>query len=776
MTYIAIHQATAEWILSHPDLLCALYDDVFSGVRGLFGCDLHIGQFRAAGSDDGAMVAIWNRDYISGTGEEAWGFIKLDGELGLFGAGPLGRQVFERAIFVANQRLQGLMLDSDLYHRSFSNGAHTCLAGRGNEARHQSIAYYEGERGSGGGSARAVVIVGPGRDFDELSRTAEFEAREAKRFTDLADSILQSKVRRPLLEASAMPRLRNVLEGDRQQERAREVSVSMAGQAKIRTITEGYRTLHFTYDHWLASDSPLNDVQRRILGSDGLLRHPVRIVGPAGSGKTLLMQLLALKRLRAAKEADANVSALYVVHNAAMATTVKDRFIALGAEEFLTSPRQTLTVSTLSEYSLQRLGVEEGNVIDKDAYETKRFQRQIVKESLVEAIDNGSIAGCPLLKVVSGNDELISIFASLMVSEISTAIKGHGLVEDEKKYVASERSLSRLHAIMTQGERRIAFDCFKRYHYRIFDEAQMLDSDDLALTLIGRLRTPFWQLRRKAEGFDFVFVDEAQLFNENEKKLFSLITKSNSPHVPVALALDEAQELYGFTSAGLATLGIEFIENEELPSVQRSTKEITDLAFFVIQRSTDLFGADFPDFTMNTEGTVPSDHPLAARPVVSRCGDQQRSYGRFVVKEVQKLRRSNLRQVAVVCLADTLWSEVEGEITESGLPLHVIKQRGEKISPDEPLVVLTRPAYVGGQEFDAVICVGLEQGVFPPRISDNEALAVAVEQQALREMYLSFTRARYRLVIAIGRDAAPNNLLQEAVDLGFLDTPETKRS
>jgi hypothetical protein len=67
-----------------------------------------------------------------------------------------------------------------------------------------------------------------------------------------------------------------------------------------------------------------------------------------------------------------------------------------------------------------------------------------------------------------------------------------------------------------------------------------------------------------------------------------------------------------------------------------------------------------------------------------------------------------------------------------------------------------------------VLAVGLEQGVVPPRVVGNDPLAAAVEQQALREMYLSFTRARFRLSIVNSAGSSPNAVLKEAERAGLL--------
>jgi hypothetical protein len=264
-------------------------------------------------------------------------------------------------------------------------------------------------------------------------------------------------------------------------------------------------------------------------------------------------------------------------------------------------------------------------------------------------------------------------------------------------------------------------------------------------------------------------VDEAQLFNENEKRLFPLLTRNTTEHVPNVLALDEAQQPQGLSSAGLGALGISDATNESLQSNFRSTRAIVALAFFIIQRTTDLFGPDFPDFTGSKVEFIPDEHPLAEAPTIETCNEEAKSFVHFVVKKLRSMRKDNLRQIAVICHADTYWDQLQQELSIiDGLPLHVLLRRGERIEANQPLVVLTHPEYVGGQEFDAVVAVGLEQGVVPPRIVNNEALASAVEQQVLREIYLSFTRARYRVKVVLPPGAAPTAILQDALKSGLI--------
>lgn len=769
MEYVALTQPTCSWLLAHPTVLNELSAIILSfDLSKLAKTSFSAGALRIAGTEDKRLLAIWNADYLSGTGSESWGIFRLNGPLGVLDKPDIAPQVIERIIYVSNQRLQGLMIEGDFIHRTWPNGSHSCLAGRGTEARQFSISYFEGGPGFGNLSARALIAIGPEYDFTVLQNAIEKEVPRLSPLVDSANALIDKRARRPGLEAPEFNALRSAIIPQSSRGYLENVTVDTSSFAD-QAVYNPYETIRWTYDDWITRGA-LNESQRRALATDVQHRHPIRIIGPAGSGKTLLMQLIALRALRDAHDAGDAVRIAYIVHNAAMAQMVTDRLRSLGGEEYLTGNKQSIIVTTLAEYGRSQIGVDDQSVIDRDAQKTKAFQFEQVREALEKVLNDHPklLVESQLLDQVWRQPDLFAAFATLVMAEISSVIKGRGLVGERDRYINAEVPYSRFHRILSQKEREVVFECFVNYNRSVFEEFGLLDSDDIALTLAGRLRTPLWQLRRKAEGFDMILVDEAQLFNENERRIFPLLSKAAASHVPIALALDEAQEPFGFSNAGLATLGIADAENETLPSNHRSTREIVDLAFFVIQRTTDLFGSEFPEFADSETATVSSQHPLAARPVLVTRNDEQASYGKFVVKIVRKLRSKNVRQIAIVCHAETYWPELVNSFKDSQLPLHVISQRGEKISPDQPLVVLSRPAFVGGQEFDAVILIGLEQGIVPPRVIDNPALAAALEQQVLREVYLSISRSRFRVIVALNTGAAPNSVVTAALDAGLI--------
>nr|WP_294502116.1 UvrD-helicase domain-containing protein [uncultured Rhodopila sp.] len=769
MEFVAITQPTSSWLLSNTGIMKGIHSALTKAdLTGLKRAEFSCGPLRMAGSADGRLLAVWNRDYLSGIGTEQWGIFKLEPPHGLLGEISISEEVLQRILYVTNQRLQALMIEGDFIHRTWQNGCHTCLAGRGNEARQYSVAYFEGGPGYANLTSKAIFVIGPGHDFDELQVAITSELRDFAPLVAEAGQIIDAQRRRPLLEVPILQDLRNSLS----QESTSLVSssyVNVSTNSRLGMPIGSYETMHWDAAGWLNSGR-LSDAQKRVLNSGALRRHPIRIVGPAGSGKTLLMQLLALSYLDTARASGQPIRMLYIVHNAAMAQSVVDRLRVLGADEYLTGNSQCLIVTTLSEYGRSIVGLSETMVIDKDAQKTKIFQFEQVREALRATLDESErvIPTSSLLTQVHSNDELFDLFAILVMAEISTAIKGRGLTDDPMRYIGADTPLSRLHKILGPKERRVVFDTFRKYHEVVFEGFEMLDTDDVALSLAGRLRTPVWQLKRKTEGFDFVFVDEAQLFNENERRVFSFLTKGTTSHVPIALALDEAQEPFGFSAPGLATLGIADALDEQLPSNHRSTKEIVDLAFFVIQRTTDLFSNEFPDFTNIGVHNYGSKQLAATPPIIVPCHEDSPSFGKFLVRQVQRLRAKNVRQIAVICHAEGYWTEVTEEFKASELPLHIITQRGEKLNPDQPLVIISRPAFIGGQEFDAAILVGLERGIMPPRVSDNPALTAALEQQVLREVYLAVTRARDRVVVALNRGALPNGIIEEAKMAGLI--------
>ena len=149
--YLALTQQTCSWLLTHPAILTALHSGLAISDLDVFTkAEFSAGPRRIVGTPDGQLVAAWNREYLSGTGKEAWGICLLTGPFGLLELPNISRQVLERQIYIFSQRLQSLIIDGDFIHRTWPNGSQTCLAGPGTDARQYSVCYFEGGPGYAG--------------------------------------------------------------------------------------------------------------------------------------------------------------------------------------------------------------------------------------------------------------------------------------------------------------------------------------------------------------------------------------------------------------------------------------------------------------------------------------------------------------------------------------------------------------------------------------------------------------------------------------------------
>lgn len=780
MKYIGITQRTAEWLLINKQYLDSILneiEDIFS-VKSLAEGVLAIGSLRITASSSN-VICFWNNDYLTGTGNEDWGFIKTSGPLSVFEDNHTSKEAFIKSLYIINQRLQGLLLDnSRLIHQSVGDNNHLCLPNTSERNKAFCIGYYEHTIPVTNGLAHGIICIGP-TDTDNQDLVKQ-NLNEVQSFLgpliDASNRLLTLIKSRPVLDLPFFKGLEDRFQPQSMNNKFEELDIEEVPQLdEVSTIEEKYSTLDFTYDQWISQGSSLTKIQRYIIESEILESQPMRIIGAAGSGKSLIMQLLTLRQLIKSKNGGQPISILYVVHNSEMANTVTKKFEILGASEFLNPPNDhssKLIIRTLFEHSWKELNLPIESIIDKDATQTKSFQRSVISDSIDEVFEKNSVkvSGTPLLaKIYSLNSVIRDVLVDLFASEISISIKGRDLIANKKKYVEAERPLSRFHGILSKEERELLFEVFESYHKKVFENLELLDSDDVAISFLAFLKTPLWQLKRKKEGFDYLFVDETQLFNQNERQLFRLLPKMINKHLPIALAIDEAQELRGSSSSGFGLLGIEDLANEILPQVHRSTPDIINLAFFVIQQTTDLFGPDFPDFTEATETIVSNSHNMAKKPLLV-VRNETRSFEKTIRKEISELRKSNIRQIAVVVHSERHWNVLKEFLEGEKLPLLVNVKRGELIDPKKPIVFLTRPENIGGQEFGAVISVGLEYGVTPPIVDGHAGLSEALEQQFLRELYLVFTRAKFRLVIVNSPNSLPSVIIQSAITHKLIET------
>ncbi len=172
------------------------------------------------------------------------------------------------------------------------------MAGRGSDARHYSLGYYDLVMAEGG-EYRSIIINGPSDTFAAVVGEIRKEINNIHDKMEAAAIAIANSSQENILDSGKFKDLQKEIKlfTDTSLDDAAAIAEAQLNiDNSIEKKEDIYRTIGFTYGDWLSSKSPLSDEQRKILLSDAIDRHPIRIIGPGGSGKTLLMQLLASRK------------------------------------------------------------------------------------------------------------------------------------------------------------------------------------------------------------------------------------------------------------------------------------------------------------------------------------------------------------------------------------------------------------------------------------------------------------------------------------------------
>jgi len=768
MKYLAIPQKTVAWLLERPDVVAAIAELLKSDdAEELSGGDFAEGPLRIV--RDGDVIALWNIDYQTSYGESAIGFIRLASPYGAFVCRHQTQSnTFARELYVLNQRLLNRLFMAADFYRGMPSGAKVGAPTASDGTRLGFGLAEDNISIRDASSVKIVVVTGPEHDFEAVANAAATDLLKLTPIIARAVKLFRGRKAKSVLSVGKFRGLRKTVNPAIDDESRPELLLAATQQlhGKI-SQADIYRTEVLTYDDWIGPDSPLSSDQRAVINREMVEGRPVRILGPAGSGKTLLMQLLAIGAMR--QKEDGRKTVFYVTHNEAMREIVWRRFATLAPNDDFNQFGQ-LHVATLTGFAREQLSLSEARVFSADAEKAKDDQLTTLREALGKAIEQRRdlVDGSSTITALTANGDAREEFLELLRADISIAIKARDLMTDQQAYITASEPLGPLHAVMTTEEREFVYTVFTIYQ-TIIETFEILDADDVALTMLGTLRTQKWRIDRRTKGFDYVFVDEAQLFNENERRVFAHLTKKTMPYIPVILALDDAQQMHLQRTSGLGLLGLPGMERTRLTVPHRLRKPVARLAYYVISQSSDLFNEDFPNFTTEL---LSASHEVSDEdmPFMVRAATVE-DVGRTVIKQISASRRSGAARVLVVCHADAYWAMLEAEIrSKVEKDFAVLADRGAEPTRN---VLLARPEVIGGQEFDSVIAVGMEEGVMPPR-TGNESLQDLLEQAAIREAYLTFTRTRGRLCVIIGPHARPANVLNRALQARFIKDAGTR--
>jgi UvrD-like helicase C-terminal domain len=284
----------------------------------------------------------------------------------------------------------------------------------------------------------------------------------------------------------------------------------------------------------------------------------------------------------------------------------------------------------------------------------------------------------------------------------------------------------------------------------------------------SRLAAPLWNRQRKTAGYDFVFVDEIHLFNENERRVLPYLTRGSQEHAPIIMAFDEAQSIGGRRANELEEVGIHNSGQRRLSYVHRSSPQIYRLARDLIERSSLMFS----EFSGSESMARMSEKDLKkCKPPTIFFVDGQLGISSAAVEMAIQLRIKNYQRIGIIAFEGELIDGIAKKFAEKNREGQVLRERGDSIAGKPfPGIFIMTAENCGGLEFDAVILAGVDNGQVPPSLHNISLEGhLSVREEACKELYTALTRARYHVTFICDRNRGASEFVVPWMDAGIVE-------
>ncbi|GKS62681.1 hypothetical protein YTPLAS21_21390 [Candidatus Nitrosocosmicus sp.] len=526
---------------------------------------------------------------------------------------------------------------------------------------------------------------------------------------------------------------------------------SLVREFDLTTIGGGAVTAGQNFDSWLPKMSAEQRKAVELPPTESL-----RIVGPAGSGKTLTLCMRAIHISRDATIIGGHKKILVVAHSWAMAERIDQILTILNNGEI---PDAITVLPLLSIIQLHANPSSGSNyeVLGDDSQEGSRRVMEILERILVEEdvlrdlqvskwIREGLKA--PIGSVKHG--ELIFD----LYEEISSVIAAQNIFPGDDDKIAEYFAMDRedyLPPFESKQDRIFCMRVFDALLNRLVDRG-LVTTDQLILDAIRIFETFAWNVRRQTEGYDYILVDELQLFGPQERLAISLLSRTRIGFTWAA-AEDPSQgvfsSLYGREGKSAP------LDSIYLNDVHRFNTGLFQFIQFIYSK----FPLNVPPLNISRQDSDLSKpiletqvkHTVLPRRVCDRA------------YELMKILRKEER-LAIIVIGD-ISNQVFDQLTNAQLnPIRLQSFDDiETLSYQKKAVVVSPWQFIGGTQFSHVVLVISEEKTPPSSFA---------RLRELTAIYLGTSRASKHLEIICGHRVP--QVLQDAVEGKVIDKIESK--
>lgn len=528
-----------------------------------------------------------------------------------------------------------------------------------------------------------------------------------------------------------------------------------------------------TFSEWIPLLTP---PQAEFLKAD--IAGPTKVRGAAGTGKTLALMLKSVHDLYRARDGGRPWRGLIVTHNWLTAEAIRSALTSIDERAVVAHDDTTqISVMTLQNLATSTLHLDTPDAypISEDGHEGKLMQLETI-ESLVHDFQDAdwsvyrsqcSPTFRARIEAPRGTPDF-RLFAWDLMNEFACVISATRNTSRES-YMTQERHKWMM-ALPRPADREVVFLLHERFRAFMHDELKVLTTYDVINDLLRWLDTNSWHLKRRSEGYDAIFVDEAHLFNKQEMLVFQYLSRDANRPPHAVLALDPRQ------SPTESFLGFKADQRHSVARMFDTQTLVRDIKFDEVFRYTaqinsllDILEQCWFGFELDDEyGALPRRTSTAGPvPRLIRVADMSRS-----LDEAARQARELIQEggnTAVLCLSSSVLEQFARRIRllQRERECRIVDSREHSnalVAPGKRYFV-SQPEYVAGSQFDSVIIVDA---------NDSQVRAGADEQLQQRRLlsllYLAISRAK-RVVVAISADAdgGPIRFLRPAIASNLLE-------
>lgn len=525
-----------------------------------------------------------------------------------------------------------------------------------------------------------------------------------------------------------------------------EAARPLSAEIDLRAIGSGSVVKNRTYEEWQAL---LSRAQIQVLAEG--IRSSIRIVGPAGSGKTLALCLKALQLARHPDIQSQGRKILIATHSWAMAERIDGVLYTLNAG---VTPDGITVFPLLSLLQLHagNIGQQRTEVIGDDSTDGRMRAIDILKEIIVAGRPRRENLSKWIADGLAAPDDSRARLGLVfnLYEEISGVLTASSLALDDPDSVRTYLSGNRedwMPPFTTLADRGFVLGVYRDFIRILIDRAS-ITTDQFVLDSIRVLETFTWRMRKETDGYDYILVDELQLFDSQERSALELLGRARKG-VPFITAEDPSQGVFATLHSSRVAVANQTVY---LDTVHRFDKEIFDLISFIYQK--------FPLNTLPLK--IDSAKPAGSGAPKLYLADDAMAGIRLSADLADSLLR-NVPGDSRICIA-TL-----GDVDERICDLLTEKKVGftrltgfddvEQLSYRKRSIIVAPWQYIGGTQFSHVIVVAVDV---------SPAITAFGKRHELTAIYLSCSRATRSLsmicsgyVPQVIRDAKEQGLVME---------------